>query len=366
MQMHAAVLRERTDPFTIEHVEIAEPGPGEILVEVAGTGFCHTDILPRQPDFMARLPLIAGHEGAGVVIAVGPGVDDVAVGAHVLLSFDSCGRCASCAGGHPAYCATFFVRNLTGKRPGGSSPVADAQGQSVAARWFGQSSFATHAIAGPRNVVVVDEDLPLHLLGPLGCGIQTGAGSVLIALGVQAGTSVAVFGAGSVGLAGVMAAKVAGATTIVAVDLHHSRLEQAEELGATHLVRGDSGDVTGEVRKVTFGGAQYALDTTGVPEVIAGAVDALRPTGTIGLVGAGSRDLVLAPAALAAGKNIMGILEGDVVPQVFVPRLIELWRQGAFPFEKLIRTYPLTEINEAERDVANGTTIKPVLLPQGE
>ncbi len=366
MQMHAAVLRERSAPFVIERVEIAEPGPGEVLVEVAGTGFCHTDVLPRVPGFMARPPLVAGHEGAGVVTAVGAGVSEVAVGAHVVMSFDSCGRCANCGSAHPAYCETFFQRNLTGMAANGSGPVVDAEGAPIRSRWFGQSSFATHAIAGPRNLVVVDDDLPLHLLGPLGCGIQTGAGAVLLALGVQVGSSVAVFGAGGVGLAAVMAATVAGAGTIVAVDRHESRLELAEELGATHIVRGESADVAAQVRKLTRGGAQYALDTTGVPEVIAAAIDALRPTGTIGLVGAGTRELVLGPSALSAGKNIMGILEGDAVPQTFLPRLIALWQQGRFPFNKLIRTYPLAAINEAERDAASGATIKPVLIPAGE
>ncbi len=366
MQVHAAVLRERTAPFVVERVELADPGPGQVLVEIAGTGFCHTDVLPRQDGFLAVPPLIAGHEGAGVVTAVGPGVDEVAVGAHVLLSFDSCGRCTNCAAGHPAYCETFFARNLTGKARGGPGPIVDAEGNPVAARWFGQSSFASHAIAGPRNVVVVDPALPLHLLGPLGCGIQTGAGSVLVALGVEAGTSVAVFGAGGVGLAAVMAARVAGAAAIVAVDLHDARLALAQELGATHVLRGDADDVAGQIRKLTSGGVQYALDTTGAPAVIAAGIDALRPTGTIGLVGAGSRELVLAPSALATGKNVMGILEGDAVPQVFLPRLIALWRAGRFPFDKLIRTYPLSAINEAERDAARGVTIKPVLIPVGE
>lgn len=366
MQVHAAVLRDRTAPFVLERVELADPDVGEVLVEIAGTGFCHTDVLPRQDGFLAAPPLIAGHEGAGVVIAVGPGVGDVAVGSHVLLSFDSCGRCANCAVGRPAYCETFFLRNLSGKAQGGPGPVVDAEGNAVSARWFGQSSFASHAIAGPRNVVVVDEDLPLHLLGPLGCGVQTGAGSVLIALGVEAGSSVAVFGAGGVGLAAVMAARVAGATTIVAVDLYDARLELAQELGATHVLRGDAEDVAGRIRKLTRGGVQYALDTTGAPAVIAAGVDALRPTGTIGLVGAGSRELVLGPSALAAGKNVMGILEGDAVPQVFLPRLIALWRAGQFPFDKLIRTYPLSAVNEAEQDAARGVTIKPVLIPEGQ
>ena len=363
MRMSAAVLRDPEGPFTLESVDLADPGAGEVLVEVFGVGFCHTDVLPRQPGFLASPPIVVGHEGAGIVRAAGPGAG-VAVGAHVALSFDSCGRCANCVTGRPAYCATFFSRNLTGRPVAGPGPVVDANGAPVAARWFGQSSFATHCLAGPRNVVVVDDDLPLELLGPLGCGIQTGAGSVLRALDVRAGSSVAVFGAGAVGLAAVMAAALAGAAVIVAVDLHDARLELAQELGATHVVRGDADGLARHLRAVTGGGARYALDTTGDPAVIAAAVDALRPTGTLGLVGAGSRDLVLRADALAAGKNLMGILEGDAVPQVFLPELIALWRQGRFPFDRLIRTYPLSKINEAERDAASGAVVKPVLLPK--
>ncbi|MBN9739138.1 MULTISPECIES: NAD(P)-dependent alcohol dehydrogenase [unclassified Pseudonocardia] len=362
MQIEAAVLRSYDRPFVLEQVELPEPGPGQVVVEIAGTGFCHTDVLPRTPGFMAAPPLIAGHEGAGVVTAIGEHAA-VPVGTPVLLSYDSCATCETCLDGHPAYCRQFFRLNMTGRGAKGSPIVRDRGGEAVASRWFGQSSFATHVLAGPRNVVPVAEDLPLHLFGPLGCGIQTGAGSVLIALGVRAGSGVVVYGAGAVGLAAVMAARVAGATTIVAVDLHDARLETALELGATHVVRGNSDTLVEQVVAVTGGGAHYALDTTAVPRIISAGIDGLRPTGTIGLVGAGDQDLVLASSALAAGKNIMGILEGDAVPQLFLPRLIELWRQGRFPFDRLVTTYPLAEIDRAEHDAASGATIKPVLIP---
>jgi aryl-alcohol dehydrogenase len=265
--------------------------------------------------------------------------------------------------GHPAYCFGFFARNLSGRGPEGPGPLTDLSGNAISSRWFGQSSLATHAVVSARNVVVVDKDLPLHLLGPLGCGIQTGAGSALIALKVGTGDTFAVFGAGAVGLSAIMAARVAGASRIIAVDLHASRLNLALELGATDVIEGSVDDIARQIRKLTGGGAHAALDTTGVPQVIASAIDSLRPTGTVGLVGAATRELVLAPAALAAGKNIMGILEGDAVPQLLLPRLIELWRQGRFPFDRLIRTYPLAEITVAEADAASGDTIKPVLLP---
>src|SRR6266487_4427052 len=216
MEIEAAVLRSPDAPFTVEQVELPDPGPRQVLVEVRGVGFCHTDLLPRTPGFMASPPIIVGHEAAGVVRAVGPGITGVEPDSHVLLTFDSYGACSSCAGGHPAYCSTFFARNLSGTGIEGS-PVRDAHGEAVAARWFGQSSFAGYALATARNVVAVDRRLPLHLLGPLSCSVQTGAGSILNSLHVRAGASVVVIGAGSVGLAAIMAARVAGAATITAV-----------------------------------------------------------------------------------------------------------------------------------------------------
>ncbi|NDV10364.1 NAD(P)-dependent alcohol dehydrogenase [Rhodococcus sp. IEGM 248] len=363
MRIEAAVLRHHDVPFEIETVELADPTGGQLRVRIAGVGFCHTDVLPRDPSFLARPPIVVGHEGAGVVEEVGAGVTGIEVGDHVLLSFDSCGLCENCAGGHPAYCFAFFARNLAGRGPDGPGPLTDLSGNAISSRWFGQSSLATHAVVSARNVVVVDKDLPLHLLGPLGCGIQTGAGSALIALKVGTGDTFAVFGAGAVGLSAVMAARVVGASRIIAVDLHANRLDLALELGATDVIEGSADDIARQIRKLTGGGVHAALDTTGAPQVIASAIDSLRPTGTVGLVGAATRELVLAPAALAAGKNIMGILEGDAVPQLLLPRLIELWRQDRFPFDRLIRTYPLSEITAAEADAASGATIKPVLLP---
>jgi aryl-alcohol dehydrogenase len=365
MKIQAAVLRAGDKPYSIESLDLSGPGPGEILVRIVGAGLCHTDMVPRAPDFasLAPLPMVTGHEGAGVVETVGPGVAGIAVGDHVVLSFDSCGGCSNCRAGHPAYCDTFLPRNLSGRNLDGSSPATDAAGKPVGARWFGQSSFATHAIAGPRNAVVVDRSLPLELLGPLGCGIQTGAGSVLIAMGVRAGASIAVYGTGAVGLAAVMAARVAGATTIVAVDLHAARLELARELGATHAIDGKAADVTEQILSLTDGGLDYAFDTTGVPSVITGAVMTLRPLGVCGLVGVRGADLVLPPLSLELGRTLLGILEGDAVPQRFIPQMITLWRQRRFPFDRLIRKFPLAKIDEAERASLGGEVVKPVLLP---
>ena len=362
MKITAAVLRASDAPYVLEEVELADPGPGQILVRVVGAGMCHTDVLPRAEGSISPPPIITGHEGSGVVEAVGDGVSSVGVGDHVVLTFDSCGECDTCRAGTPAYCQTMLFRNLTGRGLDGSTGVTDADGAAVSSRWFAQSSFATHCIANERNTVKVDADLPIEKLGPLGCGVQTGAGSVLVALDVQPGSSLVVFGAGAVGLSAVMAAVVAGADTIIAVDLQPHRLELARELGATHTVDGAADDVVQQIQAITAGGARYAFDTTGAPAVILGALASLRMNGVCGLVGAQSADLVLDGLA-TVGKTIIGILEGGVDPQEFIPRMIGLWQDGRFPFDRLIETFPMSQINEAEQSSLSGGTIKPVLLP---
>ena len=361
MQVKAAVLRDPAGEYAIETVDLAAPAADEVLVRIVGAGMCHTDVVPRG-GMMAAPPVITGHEGSGVVEGVGADVVGVQVGDHVVLSFDSCGQCANCRADQPAYCDTFFARNLSGRNLDGSTPVRDAAGNEVSARWFGQSSFATHCLATARNVVVVDKSLPLELLGPLGCGIQTGAGSILCAMDVQPGTSLVVFGAGAVGLSAVMAGRVAGATTIIAVDLQPHRCELALELGATHVLDGVDADIVARIIEITGGGAQYGFDTTGIPTVIKNGLMSLRMTGTMGLVGVQLGDLVL-DAFSTIGKTMINILEGSAKPQEFIPRMIQLWQDGRFPFDRLIQTYPMSQINEAEQSSLAGGTIKPVLIP---
>lgn len=360
MQIEAAVLRAADGAYAIEPVTLADPGPHEVLVRVVGAGMCHTDVLPRAG--IVAPPVITGHEGAGVVEAVGSAVTRVAVGDHVVLSFDSCGECENCVAGVPAYCDQFMFRNLTGRNVDFSTCVTDADGHDVSARWFGQSSFATHCIATERNVVVVDRSLPLEVMGPLGCGIQTGAGSIAVAMKVRAGSSLVVFGTGAVGLAAVMAGKVVGATTIIAVDLHRHRLDLALELGATHAVAGDAADVVAQIQAITGGGAHYSFDTTGVPAVMKNALACLRMNGVCGYVGVQTGDLSLDGMSLV-GKTAIGILEGSADPQVFIPQMIQWWQEGRFPFDRLVETYPMSQINEAEQSSLSGGTIKPVLIP---
>jgi aryl-alcohol dehydrogenase len=258
----------------------------------------------------------------------------------------------------------FGALNFMGSRLDGSAPVSGTDGGKMGCCWFGQSSFASHAMANERNVVKVTvDDVNLEILGPLGCGFQTGAGAVLNSLAAHPGSSIVIYGAGAVGLAGVMAAKIAGCSTIVAVDLHDNRLALAKEVGATHTINAKTTpDVTAAVRDFTGGGSQYALDTTGVPAVIRGAVDALRATGTCVIVGVVMGDISFSASGFLDGKSVHGVIEGDAYPADFIPKLIEWHRRGMFPIEKLVKTYRLDQINEAQHDSESGATIKPIFV----
>jgi aryl-alcohol dehydrogenase len=360
METTAAVLRSGDGDYALETLTLAEPAPDQVLVRVEAAGMCHTDVVPRLLEDL--LPVVTGHEGAGVVEAVGEGVVDVSVGDHVVLTFDSCGGCKACVGGTPSYCAEFMVRNMTGRDLDFGTVATDTSGVDVGARWFGQSSFARHCIATSRNVVVIDPKVPLEVVAPLGCGILTGAGSVFEVLRVRPGESLVVFGVGAVGMAAVMAAAAVGAGPVVAVDLAANRLELAAELGAHHCIDGSDDDVVEQVQALTAGGADHAFDTTGASPVILDALASLRLGGHLGLVGIQTEDLTLDPLALL-GKQVSSILEGGAQPRELIPRLIRLWQDGRFPFDRLIRTYPLSEINRAEKDSATGDVVKPVLLP---
>jgi aryl-alcohol dehydrogenase len=360
----AAVVRRKGGPFSIETLSVETPRADEVLVRMVATGMCHTDIVIRDQVYPVPLPIVLGHEGAGVVESIGANVRKVAPGDHVVLSFMSCGHCARCAAGQPAYCAKGHPLCFGGAREDGTTAMQDDHAAPVHDHFFGQSSFGTFALAHERTVVKVRKDVPLERLGPLGCGIQTGAGAVMNALKVGPGQSFAAFGAGSVGLSAVMAARIVGATVIIAVDVIPSRLALATELGATHVVNAKNEDPIAAIRDITEGGADFALESTGRPEVVRQAIDALGVRGTCGIVGAapiGTQASFDMGGLMSPGKSIRGIIQGDSVPELFIPQLIELHRQGRFPFDRLIKFYTLDEINQAAADSESGATIKPIL-----
>ncbi|WP_226008378.1 NAD(P)-dependent alcohol dehydrogenase [Natrinema salinisoli] len=364
MDIQAAVVNEEGASFEIEEVNLDEPRPDEVLVRVVGCGICHTDLIVRDQMYPTPLPAVLGHEGAGVVEKVGEDVTRVEPGDHVVMSFDYDGTCKSCRDGHPAFCERAYDYCFGGVRPeDGTSPIS-LDGEEISGRFFGQSSFATYAIASERNAVPVGDDVPLELLGPLGCGIQTGAGGVINSLNAQAGSTIAIFGAGSVGLAAVMAAELKGCTDIISVDLKPNRLEKALEVGATKTVNPEKvDDVVEEVRELT-GGVDYALETTGVPTVAEQATEVLTQLGTLGIIGApalGTEASYDVNNLILNGRSITGIVQGDSDPQQFIPDLIELYRQGKFPFDELVTYYDFKDIEQAIEDAESGETIKPIL-----
>jgi aryl-alcohol dehydrogenase len=358
VRARAALLRDPDGPYSIEEVEVGDPRAGEVRVSVVGAGHCHTDLIVRSGLVRLPLPAILGHEGAGYVDAVGPGVTSVREGDAVVLSFASCGECLSCLDGHPAQCVEFFVRNFTGARPDGTTPITTLANEPVSARWFGQSSFASCCVANATGVVRVDSALPIEVLGPLGCSVQTGAGSVMNVLRPGRGGTIAVLGTGAVGLSAVMAARLEGCETIVAVDRNQARLDLAIELGATHAVLAGP-DAEDALRAAAPAGLDTALDTTAVTEVLALAANVLKPGGVLGTVGVGSG----AMPELRDGRSTVAIVEGDAHPQRFIPAMIDHWLAGDLPFDRLVSTFPLDEINQAEAAALGGEVVKAVLRP---
>lgn len=311
-------------------------------------------------------PTIAlGHEGAGIVEAVGANVVEFEIGDKAVLGPASCGICENCIAGHPQYCVGFYDLNFGGSRRDGTTMFSDS-GNPISSNFFGQSSFASVTNVRARNAVKVDDAAPIELLGPLGCGIMTGAGAVLNVLKPAAGQSVAVFGTGAVGLAAMLAAVASGATTVIMIDIVISRLEFASTLGATHVVNAAESDPVEEIYEITGGrGVDYALDTTGVPAVFAQMTKSLSLRGHGALVGAakpGTEAPVDIGSLLLIGITISMVIEGDAVPRKFIPQLISLYERGLFPIDKLMKTYAFADINQAFADSESGVTIKPVIM----
>jgi len=364
MKIEAAVVREAKGDFKIETLELAEPSDDQILIKIVGVGLCHTDLTCRDQLYPVPLPMVFGHEGSGVVEKIGKNVTKVGPGDHVVLTFYTCGKCDACLSGDPTSCANSFVPNFMGRAIDGSCTIHDHSGAEVGCSFFGQSSFASHALAYERNTVKVSKTVPLELLGPLGCGVQTGAGSVLNALNPPAGSAIAIFGAGPVGLSATMGAVVANCTTIIVIDVKENRLELARELGATHTINAAELEPIEEIQKLTGGaGIGYVLETSGVPSVLKQAVMSSCVGGEIGIVGAPAMGVTvdLDINHMLFNRKLRGIVEGESNSDIFIPRLISLYEQGKFPFDKLIKFYDLGQINEAAADSEKGTTLKAII-----
>lgn len=369
MKIKAAVVRKLSGPFKIEEIELDEPRDDEVLVRIVGSGICGTDLGARDGHLpIPPPPSVFGHEGAGIVEKVGKQVKKVKPGDHVVLGWSSCGSCIPCKSGNEPYCVNFFPLNFGGARPDGTTTLRK-DNQVIHGSFFGQSSFANFSLANQQNIVKVREDVPLEILGPMGCGIRTGAGAVMLSLHPKPGTSIAVFGVGPVGMSAILAAIVCGCTTIIAVDINSDRLEMAKKFGATHTINSSKTDPVAAILEITGEGTDFALECVGNTKVLRQAVDSLirggPRCGVCGLLGvvAPGTEVALDMEKLLNGRTVKGIIAGDSVADVFIPTLIELYRQGRFPFDRLITFYPFDEISKAVEDMEKGKVIKPVLRP---
>jgi aryl-alcohol dehydrogenase len=368
VEITAAVARGAETEFTLEKLTLEGPRAGEVLVKIHSVGLCHSDLVAKAGFMFIEMPAVLGHEGAGTVVEVGDGVTKVTPGDKVALTFNSCGDCPTCADGFPSYCHQFVPLNYSGVRVAdGKSPLSSSEGP-VSALFFGQSSFASHSIANQRNVVKLPDDAPLDLVGPLGCGVQTGAGAIMNTLAAKQGSSLLVLGGGSVGLSGVLGGVAQGCTTIIVVEPHESRRGLAMELGATHTIDPTASDeaLGDQVRAILPGGVDNIFDTTGIPAVIEASISGAAPHASLALVGVPSSpeqgiNLNLMQS-MVLGLTVHSVIEGDSNPDEFIPRLAQLHAEGRFPFDKMITKYPFAAINEAIEEQHHGKVVKVVLV----
>ena len=368
MKILAAVAPSAGAPFVNKSLNLDDPRDDEVLVRIQGVGVCHTDLVAQAGVLPLKFPAVLGHEGAGIVERVGAKVRKVKPGDQVILSFMSCGHCPSCEDHEPAYCYQLTALNMGGSRPDGSHTLHDGDSV-VTGSFFGQSSFANYSLAQERNIVKILPGVPLEIAGVLGCGVQTGAGAILRSMDCKPGASLLVIGGGAVGLSAVMAAKARGLSRILLGERLDSRRDIARELGVTDFVNPPDGNLADEVLRLLPNGVDYVLDTTGVPSLLEQVPRLIARRGTFGFVGLppGSHTAMTLPFglmdAMRRGLTLRGIIEGDSDVDGFIESLMEMYLAGNFPFDKLVRTFPMAEINAAIQAQHHGECVKVVLIP---
>jgi alcohol dehydrogenase len=357
-------------PLELLELDLDGPGPGELLLRVDAAGVCHSDLSVVDGNRPRPTPMVLGHEAAGEVLEVGVGVTDVAVGDRVVLVFvPRCGTCAACAAGTPALCPRAAAANTAGELLRGGRRFGELDGRPIN-HHLGVSAFAEHAVVDRGSVVVVPADVPPATAALFGCAMLTGVGAVLNTAAVRPGDPVAVFGLGGVGLAALLGAVVAGANPIVAIDPVASKRELARELGATHVVDPTTGaGGAAQVRDLVPGGVQHAFEAVGSAAVLSDAWQATARGGTTVAIGLPhpSQELHLSAAQLVGeARTLVGSYLGGAVPERDLPRMIDLWRAGRLPVERLHSTsLPLDDVNLAMDELADGRTVRQVLLPHG-
>lgn len=361
-----AILSRKKDDFSLQDIVLSRPKNNQLLIKIVACGVCHTDVTVLNGTLPVAYPVVLGHEGAGIVVEVGENVSSVKPGDHVVLGFSYCGHCKHCLTGNASACTDFAKLNFSGKDEDGFTALTTTSGEQIS-QIFGQSSLATYCVVNEKNVCKVDSDVDLRYLGPLGCGIMTGSGTVFNTLQPKIGSSIVVFGTGAVGLSAIMAAKILGCVHIIAVDVHTNRLALAQGLGATHVINSREQNPVDAIYAITNGGADYAIDTTGIPAVCHQALDCLDVYGVMVVLAVSNAEVSvnLNHDLVAKGKTIKGVLEGDASPKVLIPILVELYKKGQFPVDKLMRFYQPNEVNKAFADSASGEVIKPVIVFDG-
>jgi len=361
--MKAAILYEPNTPLKVEDVELDDPQENEILVKLVATGVCHSDLHLMNGELPHPVPFVPGHEGAGVVEKVGPGVTTVQPGDHVILMVAfSCGNCPSCLEGRLTMCVENLPIQMMGTLPGGHTRLH--KGDQPLQHLFGLACYAEKVVVHERSAVKVRKDAPMEVVCVLGCGASTGIGAAVNSTGIRAGESIVIFGCGGVGLSAVMGARMAGAGHIIAVDVLDSKLEKAKELGATHTINASQDDPAGKVMEILGGGADYALEFIGNVNVTAQAFASIRNGGKLIVAGVApiTDVLTIAPFEFLLGKTITGTIQGDVIAQIDIPRYVDMYMDGRLPVDKLItRTYTLDQINEAFDAMQKGEVIRSVI-----
>lgn len=372
MLTRAAVLHEmqrptpyaESKPLVIEEVNLADPGPGEVLVEMAGAGLCHSDLSTIDGSRPRVMPMVMGHEASGIVREVGPGVHDLKPDDHVVFSFvPLCGHCLPCATGRPALCEPGAAANTAGTLLSGRRPFSSLSGQEIN-HHLGVAAFAEHTVVAQESLIKIDSQLPLSTAALFGCAVMTGVGAVVNTARVEPGSTVAVFGLGGVGLSTIMGARAAGAETIFAIDLLPDKLELAASVGATHLINAGEEDPVTMIKDI-MNGVDYAFESVGNELVLQQAYAATKRGGTtitIGLPHPNKMFSIPAVSLVAEERTVKGSYMGSAVPRRDLPRFIAMYEAGLLPVDKLLsRTIQLDEINAAFDALATGAAVRQVI-----
>ncbi|MDY6863106.1 MAG: Zn-dependent alcohol dehydrogenase [Thermodesulfobacteriota bacterium] len=363
--MKAAILYEINKPLVIEEIPIPQPKDNELLVKIAATGVCHTDLHPIKGDMPVPLPIVLGHEGAGIVEKTGKGVKNLKEGDHVILSvMPYCGDCFGCLMGKPYLCSTAWPTIFGGTMIDGTKRLSKENGAELN-HFFGQSSFAEYAVVDERSAIKIREDAPLDKVAVFGCGATTGIGTIVNTAKVEAGARIVIFGCGGVGLSAIMAARMVGAGLIIAVDIMESKLKMAQEFGAHIAINSSMENPVERILEITNGGADYTFEFIGNVNVMEQAYNSSRPGGLTVIVGSppAGEKLSIDPMGLLTEKTIMGTAGGSLRPGIDIPRYVELYMQKKLDLDKLItKSFPLEDINRSFETMEKGEVGRSVIV----